>query len=80
MSPEPMTDRPEIDQVLLAGAVANMLSLSRPTLWRLVKRGAFPRPLRLSPRRIGWRRSTIEAWLAEREAAAGGCSKSTEVS
>ena len=64
-----MNQESEIDRILLTGAVVEMLSLSRPTVWRMIKKGTFPPPLQLSPRRIGWRASTIEKWLAEREAA-----------
>jgi Prophage CP4-57 regulatory protein (AlpA) len=31
--------------------------------------GQFPRPVKLSPRKLAWRRSAILAWLEEREAA-----------
>jgi len=75
-----MNQEAEIDRVLLPAVVVDLLGLSRGTIWRMVRRGEFPPPLQLSPRRIGWRRSTVERWLAEREAAAGGLSKSTEVS
>jgi predicted DNA-binding transcriptional regulator AlpA len=35
-------------------------------LRRLVHRGEFPKPIHLSPRRIGWRRSTIMKWIASK--------------
>jgi predicted DNA-binding transcriptional regulator AlpA len=38
------------------------------TRWRLAKAGQFPAAIRLSPGRIGYRRSDIDAWLAAREA------------
>ncbi len=34
---------------------------------RMEKRGLFPRRIRITPRRIGWRRSEIEAWTADPE-------------
>lgn len=51
------------------------LGIARVTIWRMVKRGDFPEPLRLSGtegRRsaVGWRRSVVTAWLDEREAEA----------
>jgi hypothetical protein len=36
-------------------------------LRRLWKQGKFPQPFKLSANRLGWRRSTIRRWLAERE-------------
>jgi len=41
--------------------------LAPVTCWRLRRQGLFPQPLRLSAGRIGWRRSDLEAWLAERQ-------------
>jgi predicted DNA-binding transcriptional regulator AlpA len=39
--------------------------------WRcLVKGGRVPPPIRLSERKLGWRISTLRAWIAEKEAAA----------
>ncbi|MEQ1718961.1 MAG: AlpA family phage regulatory protein [Hyphomicrobium sp.] len=35
---------------------------------RLEKQGRFPRRIQIGPRRVGWRLSDIEAWIAERAA------------
>jgi prophage regulatory protein len=43
--------------------------LSTVTIWRLRRRGLFPNPIQLSPGAVGWKRSTIEAWLGERQQA-----------
>ncbi|MHB8384297.1 MAG: helix-turn-helix transcriptional regulator [Candidatus Binataceae bacterium] len=40
---------------------------SRATLWRWVARGIFPQPLRLGLRKLAWRESEIDAWLADRQ-------------
>ncbi len=40
--------------------------LSRVTIWRRVRDGDFPSPIRLGgpkTRAVGWRRSEIEDWL-----------------
>lgn len=44
------------------------------TLDRWVSAGAFPAPIRLGPKTLIWRTSTVDAWLAarEREAATSG--------
>jgi predicted DNA-binding transcriptional regulator AlpA len=44
--------------------------MSRTTVWRLRKREQFPPPIKLSERRIAWRRADIEAWLEECKQAA----------
>ena len=43
--------------------------LSRSTLYRLIAAGAFPRPIKLGPRRVGFRADDLEKWLESREAA-----------
>ena len=51
------------------GAVA-LLPFSAPTLWRKVKSGDFPKPLKLGPRITAWRCGDIRQWLAEQGATA----------
>lgn len=36
---------------------------SEPTLWRKVKNGSFPKPVKLSERVTAWRVSDVRAWL-----------------
>lgn len=55
-------------QVLSRRLVAALLGVSPTTLWRMVRRADFPAPFRLSRGRVGWRGTTVEQWLAEREA------------
>jgi prophage regulatory protein len=42
---------------------------SRPHLIRLEKQSLFPRRMKLSPGRVGWLKSEIETWIADRAAA-----------
>ncbi|WP_259741273.1 AlpA family transcriptional regulator [Pseudomonas fluorescens] len=42
--------------------VINTTSLSHSTLWRAMKDSRFPRPVLISPGRVGWRESAIIAW------------------
>lgn len=51
------------DRILSIKDLMQILNLGRTTIYSLLKRGEFPAPLRLSPRRIGWRISQIEEWL-----------------
>ncbi|MDB9945046.1 AlpA family phage regulatory protein [Ascidiaceihabitans sp.] len=37
--------------------------ISKPTIYRLMKSGSFPRPVKLSPNRVAWRKIEILAWL-----------------
>ena len=52
--------------LLRTGDVLKIVPVGRSTLWRLVKRSEFPRPIRIGPRAVGWRVSDIEAWLESR--------------
>ena len=45
--------------------------LSRSSLYRLMRQGLFPKPLRVGVRAVRWPSSEIEAWLASRPRATG---------
>lgn len=45
-----------------------LLGISYSTVWRMQKRGDFPRPIQISTQAVGWRLADIEAWIAAREA------------
>ena len=47
-------------------AVMHVTGLSRSTLYRLIADEQFPRPVRLGPRAVAWRRSDVEAWSEAR--------------
>lgn len=56
--------------VITEAEAARALSLSLSTLRRLRKAGQGPRCVRLSARRLGYRRDDLAAWLEARNAAA----------
>jgi predicted DNA-binding transcriptional regulator AlpA len=39
------------------------LPISKATIWRKVKQGTFPAPVKLSVAITAWRTTDIEAWL-----------------
>lgn len=39
------------------------LPFSAPTLWRKVKAGTFPKPIKLSQRVTAWNVGTVRAWM-----------------
>ncbi|MBL8312306.1 MAG: AlpA family phage regulatory protein [Rubrivivax sp.] len=43
--------------------------ISGATVWRGVKSGTFPKPLKLGPRTSVWSMDVIEAWLKSHEEA-----------
>jgi len=46
--------------------VVKLVALSRSTVYSLIKNNAFPKPVKLSARAVGWREFDIEAWLESR--------------
>jgi len=53
-------------QILRRLDVQRVTGLSKATLWRLVKTGDFPQPIKLSERAVGWKASEIDAWIESR--------------
>ncbi|MCO5129342.1 MAG: AlpA family phage regulatory protein [Xanthobacteraceae bacterium] len=39
--------------------------VKKVTLWRHERDGLFPRRVKLSPRRVAWRRDELEEWRAD---------------
>ena len=54
--------------ILDESGVQKLTSLSRTTRWRMERRGDFPKHVRLSPGRVGWRQADVEAWISSRAA------------
>jgi predicted DNA-binding transcriptional regulator AlpA len=40
--------------------------LSRTTIWRMQRRGDFPRPIPISPGRVCWDESAVDQWVEGR--------------
>ena len=46
--------------------VEEITGLSRTSIYRLMDRGEFPRPVRVTQKAVRWPESVVTAWLAER--------------
>jgi predicted DNA-binding transcriptional regulator AlpA len=46
-----------------------MTGLSRSTIWRLERRGEFPRHHRIAPNVVAWVEEDVIGWIEERTAA-----------
>ena len=58
---------PDINsRVMRLPDVQEHVGLRRSAIYELVKRGDFPRPIKLSKRAVGWRESDVLKWLASR--------------
>lgn len=51
-------------------AVEEITGLSRTTIYEMMKRGQFPRPVKITGKAVAWPESAIDAWLASRPVAA----------
>jgi prophage regulatory protein len=54
------------DRILPKRQVLGRADFSSTTLWREVRAGRFPPPVKLSPNRVGWLESAVNAWIQER--------------
>jgi prophage regulatory protein len=42
-----------------------IIPLSRTTVWRRIRDGRFPQPLKISPGRVAWLKAEIVAWIED---------------
>lgn len=54
-----------IGRLLSITDVKRETSFSRTTIWRRIKEGTFPKPLKLGVQKRAWRESDVEKWKAE---------------
>lgn len=52
--------------VVRIAEVIAQTGLPRSSLYEQVKKGTFPKPIRLGARSVGWRVKDVEAWIASR--------------
>ena len=50
-------------------ALLKLTGLSTFTIYEMMARGDFPRPVRLGKRAVGWRELVVTEWLESREQA-----------
>jgi prophage regulatory protein len=55
------------DQLLGRKQIEERLNLSRSTLYALLARGQFPKPIHLTTKKVAWMESDIEQWILERK-------------
>jgi len=57
------------NNILRRPAVEAKTGLSRSTIYEMMSRGEFPKPIQLGKRAVGWPESALDAWLESRKAA-----------
>ena len=63
--PDVSEPEPEDDTMLRVRYVVCLTGISGSTIKRMVLDGRFPKPMRLSPRRIGWPARDVKAWIRQ---------------
>lgn len=58
-----------VQTILRLNDVARVTGLSRSSIYTKVENGDLPKPIRISPRAIGWLESEIAEWQKARIAA-----------
>jgi prophage regulatory protein len=58
----------EPDRIIRERKVRERVSLSHATIWRKVRSGDFPAPVKLGVQAVGWVEREIDGWIAERMA------------
>jgi prophage regulatory protein len=54
------------NQIIKLPAVIKLSALSSATIYRLIKKGEFPKQIKLSERSSGWILEEVEQWLEEK--------------
>ena len=60
-----------INRLLHRREVEARVGLSRSAIYRQMRAGTFPCPVRVGPKAVRWSAAEIEAWLASRPRAEG---------
>lgn len=56
-----------MNKIIRATELAKMLTISKPTIWRMEQRGELPPKIQITERVSGWRESDILEWMKNRE-------------
>lgn len=59
------------ESILRLPEVLKRTGLCRTSLYTQRATGDFPRAIRLGPRAVGWMRSEVDAWIAQRAESRG---------
>lgn len=56
-----------INRIMRLPEVLTATGVSPATIWRWVKAGNFPAPVKLGPNATGWRATDVESWIESRK-------------
>lgn len=55
-----------LEKLIPISDVSASTSLSRVSIWRAVRKGIFPAPVKVTERRVAWPESSVQAWIQSR--------------
>lgn len=64
--PTKTTTQTDHDQILSVGNTCKLTTLSRVSVWQKRRAGDFPKAIKLSANRVGFKRSEVLAWIESR--------------
>jgi prophage regulatory protein len=53
-------------RLLTRAQLLEIIPFSYPTLWGMMRRGEFPKALRISQQRVAWREDEVREWIESR--------------
>lgn len=60
-----------IDNILRMEQVEKVTGYKRPTIYKKIKAGEFPKQVPLGARAVGWLQSEVDQWVSDRVAQRG---------
>lgn len=57
---------PPLERLIGRKEVLILIGISNATLWRWIKAGRFPAPLKIGNKKVAWRSSILATWIAQR--------------
>lgn len=57
---------PALERLIGRKEVLMLIGISNATLWRWIKAGRFPAPLKIGKKKVAWRSSVLASWIAQR--------------
>ena len=58
--------RPALERLIGRKEALILIGISNATLWRWIKAGRFPAPLKIGKKKVAWRSSVLATWIAQR--------------
>ena len=58
-------------KILRLPAVLARIGIGKTAVYAAIRRGDFPKPVKLSARAVGWRADEVDEWISGRSRASG---------